>query len=371
MTSNRHDAIRTQSVCLSRRSMLGACLIASFGGSILLTGCGEDAAKKTAAAPAGAPAAGAAAATNIAKKIGIVQLITHEALDDAVRGFRERLTELGYALDGAAGKDGKAATIDLQNAHGDTATLQAIVSRFVSNDCDLIYAVSTPALQAAARATRTIPIVATAVTSFERAKVVKSDAKPGGNVTGVSNAGPIDKQLELLLSMLPQDAAPAVGVLYTASEDNSLVQVERLRAAAEKKGVKLVETAVASVNDIQQAVTSLSGKVAGLWFPTDNVLAAGTSILAKAAKDAKIPTIPGDEALIRGGCLATIAVDYYTLGRMSGTMAADILEGKSKPADMAIQTQDAQKPLINLATAKAIGLKIPEDILKNAAVIEK
>ena len=125
------------------------------------------------------------------------------------------------------------------------------------------------------------------------------------------------------------------------------------------------------MNDIQQAVTSLSGKVAGLWFPTDNVLAAGTSILAKAAKDAKIPTIPGDEALIRGGCLATIAVDYYTLGRMSGTMAADILEGKSKPADMAIQTQDAQKPLINLATAKAIGLKIPEDILKNAAVIEK
>ena len=143
------------------------------------------------------------------------------------------------------------------------------------------------------------------------------------------------------------------------------------KKAAAAKGVEVLEATVSSVNDIQQAVTSLSGKVAGLWFPTDNVLAAGTSILAKAAKDAKIPTIPGDEALIRGGCLATIAVDYYTLGRMSGTMAADILEGKSKPADMAIQTQDAQKPLINLATAKAIGLTIPEDILKNAAVIEK
>lgn len=360
MTSNRHDAIRTQSVCLSRRSMLGACLIASFGGSILLTGCGEDAAKKTAAAPAGAPAAGAAAATNVAKKIGIVQLITHEALDDAVRGFSERLTELGYAVDGAAGKDGKAATIDLQNAHGDTATLQAIVSRFVSNDCDLIYAVSTPALQAAARATRTIPIVATAVTSFERAKVVKSDAKPGGNVTGVSNAGPIDKQLELLLSMLPQDAAPAVGVLYTASEDNSLVQVERLRAAAEKKGVKLVETAVASVNDIQQCVASLAGKVSGIWVPTDNVLASGSPILAKSAAQAKIPLVAGDLSFVQGGCLATVTVSHYELGRMTAEMGVEILEGRAKPGDMPIGSAKTTKTVWNKAAAEALGIKIPE-----------
>ena len=220
-----------------------------------------------------------------------------------------------------------------------------------------------------ARATRDIPIVATAVTSFEAAKVVKTNEKPGTNVTGVSNIGPIARQLDLFLALTGN--AKTVGVLFNAGEVNSAFQVEIFKKAAAAKGVEVLEATVSSVNDIQQAVTSLSGKVAGLWFPTDNVLAAGTSILAKAAKDAKIPTIPGDEALIRGGCLATIAVDYYTLGRMSGTMAADILEGKSKPADMAIQTQDAQKPLINLATAKAIGLTIPEDILKNAAVIEQ
>lgn len=308
-----------------------------------------------------APAAtGAATADKIS--VGICELVEHEALDLSVKGFLDELAARGF-------KDGEKIVVDRQNAQGDQATLQNIGSRFLSENTKLIFAVSTPATQAMARATRDIPIVATAVTSFEAAKVVKSNDKPGTNVTGVSNIGPIARQLDLFLALAPN--AKTVGVLFNAGEVNSAFQVEIFKKAAAAKGVEVLEATVSSVNDIQQAVSSLTGKVQGLWFPTDNVLAAGTSILAKAALDAKIPSIPGDEALIRGGCLATIAVDYYTLGRMSGTMAADILEGKAKPADMAIQTQDAQKPLINLATAKAIGLTIPEEILKNAAVIEK
>ena len=302
-----------------------------------------------------APAAtGTATADKIS--VGICELVEHEALDLSVKGFLDELAARGF-------KDGEKIVVDRQNAQGDQATLQNIGSRFLSEKTKLIFAVSTPATQAMARTTRDIPIVATAVTSFEAAKVVKSNDKPGTNVTGVSNIGPIARQLDLFLALAPN--AKTVGVLFNAGEVNSAFQVEIFKKAAAAKGVEVLEATVSSVNDIQQAVSSLTGKVQGLWFPTDNVL------LAKAALDAKIPTIPGDEALIRGGCLATIAVDYYTLGRMSGTMAADILEGKAKPADMAIQTQDAQKPLINLATAKAIGLTIPEEILKNAAVIEK
>ena len=163
---------------IGRRKLLSASMLALFCGTLVLSGCGKD--EKTTSQPkddAGAApktAGAAAAAAGAVKKIGIVQLVTHEALDDAVKGFQDRLVELGYGIDGADGKRGSL-SIDLQNAHGDSATLQAIASRFVSAGCDLIYAVSTPALQAAARATRTIPIVATAVTSFERAKVVSSD----------------------------------------------------------------------------------------------------------------------------------------------------------------------------------------------------
>ena len=333
------------SFAFTRRRFAALCCAALVTG--LTAGCDKQ------ATPAASTAAGAADKI----PVGICELVEHEALDLSVKGFLDELAARGF-------KDGEKIAVDRQNAQGDQATLQNIGARFLSEKTQLIFAVSTPATQAMARATRDIPIVATAVTSFEAAKVVKTNEKPGTNVTGVSNIGPIARQLDLFLALTGN--AKTVGVLFNAGEVNSAFQVEIFKKAAAAKGVEVLEATVSSVNDIQQAVTSLSGKVAGLWFPTDNVLAAGTSILAKAAKDAKIPTIPGDEALIRGGCLATIAVDYYTLGRMSGTMAADILEGKSKPADMAIQTQDAQKPLINLATAKAIGLTIPEDILKNA-----
>ena len=308
------------SFAFTRRRFAALCCAALVTG--LTAGCDKQ------ATPAASSAAGAADKI----PVGICELVEHEALDLSVKGFLDELAARGF-------KDGEKIAVDRQNAQGDQATLQNIGARFLSEK------------------------------TLEAAKVVKTNEKPGTNVTGVSNIGPIARQLDLFLALTGN--AKTVGVLFNAGEVNSAFQVEIFKKAAAAKGVEVLEATVSSVNDIQQAVTSLSGKVAGLWFPTDNVLAAGTSILAKAAKDAKIPTIPGDEALIRGGCLATIAVDYYTLGRMSGTMAADILEGKSKPADMAIQTQDAQKPLINLATAKAIGLTIPEDILKNAAVIEK
>lgn len=362
--SDRRDAEnRSQepAVSLRRRTLLGASAAAMLCGTLFIAGCGKETGKPAAgaaAAPAGEAGAAAPAAAKAAKKIGIVQLVTHEALDDAVRGFQERLAELGYSASGSKG----AIAMDLQNAHGDSATLQAIASRFVADKCDLIYAVSTPALQAAARATRTIPIVATAVTSFERAKVVKSDEKPGGNVTGVSNAGPIGAQLDLLLSLLPKDAPRVVGAIYTASEDNSLVQLERFKKAAEEKGVKVVETAVSSVNDIQQCVSSLSGKVAGMWVPTDNVLASGAPILAKAAIHAKIPLIAGDLAFVQGGCLAAVTLSHYELGRMTADMAADILEGKSKPADMPIQYAKKTLNVWNKAAAEALGIPIPAGV---------
>ena len=362
--SDRRDAEnRSQepAVSLRRRTILGASAAAMLCGTLFIAGCGKEAGKPAAgaaAAPAGEAGAAAPAAAKAAKKIGIVQLVTHEALDDAVRGFQERLAELGYSASGSKG----AIAMDLQNAHGDSATLQAIASRFVADKCDLIYAVSTPALQAAARATCTIPIVATAVTSFERAKVVKSDEKPGGNVTGVSNAGPIGAQLDLLLSLLPKHAPREVGAIYTASEDNSLVQLERFKKAAEEKGVNVVETAVSSVNDIQQCVSSLSGKVAGMWVPTDNVLASGAPILAKAAIHAKIPLIAGDLAFVQGGCLAAVTLSHYELGRMTADMAADILEGKSKPADMPIQYAKKTLNVWNKAAAEALGIPIPAGV---------
>ena len=333
---------------IGRRSLI-AVAVALTGSAIVggLTGCGkEDAALQ-------------GGKTLI--PIGIVQLVEHEALDAANRGIVDALAERGY-------KEGVNVTIDRQNAQADQSNLQNIAARFVSNDSKILFAIATPAAQTLAAATKTTPIVATAVTNFEVAKLVASNEKPGGNVTGVSDINPVAEQFELLMKFAPD--AKAIGTIFNSSEINSTYQIELLKKAAAAAGVEVVEASVSSVNDIQQAVASLKGKVGGIYLPTDNIIASAVPVLMKSVFEAGIPTVAGEGGMVRAGVLASIAVDYYTLGKMTGAMGADILDGKKKPADMPIQSQKAEKVLVNLKTAETMGIKIPEDILKTAETVK-
>lgn len=333
---------------IGRRSLI-AVAVALTGSAIVggLSGCG----KKEAAQQGG----------KTLIPIGIVQLVEHEALDAANRGIVDALAERGY-------KEGVNVTIDRQNAQADQSNLQNIAARFVSNDSKILFAIATPAAQTLAAATKTIPIVATAVTNFEVAKLVTSNEKPGGNVTGVSDINPVAEQFALLMKFAPD--AKAIGTIYNSSEINSTYQIELLKKAASAAGVEVVEASVSSVNDIQQAVASLKGKVGGLYLPTDNIIASAVPVLMKSVFEAGIPTVAGEGGMVRAGILASIAVDYYTLGKMTGAMGADILDGKKKPADMPIQSQKAEKVLVNLKTAETMGIQIPEDILKTAETVK-
>ena len=333
---------------IGRRSLI-AVAVALTGSAIVggLSGCGKE------------EAAQQGGKTLI--PIGIVQLVEHEALDAANRGIVDALAERGY-------KEGVNVTIDRQNAQADQSNLQNIAARFVSNDSKILFAIATPAAQTLAAATKTIPIVATAVTNFEVAKLVASNEKPGGNVTGVSDINPVAEQFALLMKFAPD--AKAIGTIYNSSEINSTYQIELLKKAASAAGVEVVEASVSSVNDIQQAVASLKGKVGGLYLPTDNIIASAVPVLMKSVFEAGIPTVAGEGGMVRAGILAASAVDYYTLGKMTGAMGADILDGKKKPADMPIQSQKAEKVLVNLKTAETMGIQIPEDILKTAETVK-
>lgn len=333
---------------IGRRSLI-AVAVALTGSAIVggLSGCGKE------------EAAQQGGKTLI--PIGIVQLVEHEALDAANRGIVDALAERGY-------KEGVNVTIDRQNAQADQSNLQNIAARFVSNDSKILFAIATPAAQTLAAATKTIPIVATAVTNFEVAKLVASNEKPGGNVTGVSDINPVAEQFALLMKFAPD--AKAIGTIYNSSEINSTYQIELLKKAASAAGVEVVEASVSSVNDIQQAVASLKGKVGGLYLPTDNIIASAVPVLMKSVFEAGIPTVAGEGGMVRAGILASIAVDYYTLGKMTGAMGADILDGKKKPADTPIQSQKAEKVLVNLKTAETMGIQIPEDILKTAETVK-
>ena len=293
--------------------------------------------------------------------VGIVQLVEHAALDAANKGFVEGLASKGY-------KEGQNIAYDRQNAQADQSNLQNIAHRFVNNKVNLICAIATPAAQTVANVTSDIPIVATAVTDYKTAKLVKDNAKPGTNVTGTTDMNPVEQQLDLLLKLVPN--AKSVGTIYCSSEVNSQLQVDILKKAAAGKNVTIKEATVSNVNDIQQAARSLVGKVQAIYVPTDNVLASAMPTLISVTEEAKLPVICGEGGMVKAGGVATLGVDYYKLGFQAGEMAADILSGKSKPADMAIQAQKEFKAMVNLKEAEKIGLKVPEDVLKGAELVK-
>ena len=288
-------------------------------------------------------------------------MVEHAALDAANKGFVEGLASKGY-------KEGQNIAYDRQNAQADQSNLQNIAHRFVNNKVNLICAIATPAAQTVANVTSDIPIVATAVTDYKAAKLVKDNAKPGTNVTGTTDMNPVEQQLDLLLKLVPN--AKSVGTIYCSSEVNSQLQIDILKKAAAAKGVTIKEATVSNVNDIQQAARSLVGKVQAIYVPTDNVLASAMPTLVSVTEEAKLPVICGEGGMVKAGGVATLGVDYYKLGFQAGEMAADILGGKSKPADMAIQAQKEFKAMVNVKEAEKIGLKVPEDVLKGAELVK-
>ena len=289
-------------------------------------------------------------------KIGVVQIVQHGSLDEANKGFVDALKERGYGPDKVE--------IDQENAQGDQSNLKTIVSRFKAEKPKLICAIATPAAQAAANEIKDIPIVGTAITDYTSAKLVQNDERPGGNVTGVSDFASMDAQMELAAKLIPQ--AKNVGLIYCSSEVNSEVQANQMKDYCKKHGLSVEERTVNNVNDIQQVAESLVGKVDYIYVPTDNTLASSIPTLMKITDANKIPVFVGADIMAKDGALAALSVDYYRLGKQTGELAADILDGKVKPETSPIQHQKDYTIVINKQDAEILGIQISEEIAKKA-----
>jgi len=291
-------------------------------------------------------------------KIGVCQLVQHDALDAAYQGFVDGLKEAGF-------EDGKNLKIDYQNAQGEQSNCATIASKLVNDQDDLILAIATPAAQAVANATSDIPIVVTAVTDPAASGLVDSNEAPGKNVTGTSDLNPIDEQMNLLVKLVP--TAKKVAVLYCSSETNSKIQADLAKTAGEALGLEVTDATVSNSNEIQQVVQSLVGKVDAIYAPTDNMIAAGMATVAMVANENKLPVICGESGMVEAGGLATYGIDYYELGKLSGAQAAKILNGEAKPAEMPIEYLDASKlqMTVNEDVAKQLGIEIPADLKAN------
>jgi putative tryptophan/tyrosine transport system substrate-binding protein len=288
------------------------------------------------------------------KKIGVVQLVEHAALDASYQGFVDGLKAAGY-------EDGKNIKLDFQNAQGEQANCATIAQKLINDKSDLILAIATPAAQAVANLTKKIPILVTAVTDPATAKLVASNEAPGGNVSGTSDLNPVEAQIELLKQIVPK--ATTIGFIYCSSEQNSKFQIDIAKKAADKLGLKYVEATVSNSNEIQQVTQSLVGKVQAVYAPTDNMIAAGIPTVTSVLNPAKIPLICGEEGMVKAGGLATYGVNYYELGKQTAAMAVAILKDGKKPADMPIQYLQNCDFAVNEAVAKKLGIIIPAELM--------
>ncbi|MDF7639849.1 ABC transporter substrate-binding protein [Lactobacillus sp. ESL0791] len=281
------------------------------------------------------------------KHVGILQVVQHPSLDKAYKGFKEGLKDGGYV-------EGKNLKIDYQNAQNSQDNLKSMSDKLINEKSDLLLGIATPAAQSLANATQKIPIVVTAVTDLKGAKLVNSDEKPGRNVTGTTDMVSLDKQIELLLSIVPK--AKTIGIMYNAGEANSKIQADLAIAALKKAGVKVLVKTANTTNDVQQVTETLAGKVQGIYIPTDNTFASAASLVGKVVKEHKIPVVTGSIDQAKDGGLASIGIDYEALGRQTGKMAAKILSGKAKPENMPVEKADHLQLFVNKGMAKALGI---------------
>ncbi len=257
--------------------------------------------------------------------VGISQLITHVALDAATEGFKDAVI---------AGLGEGNVTFDVQNAEGSGDQCATIANSFVSKKVDLIMANGTAALQAAANSTESIPILGTSITEFGVALGIDDfDGLVGGNISGMSDLAPLDKQAQLILDWVPN--VKKVGLLYCSAEPNSAYQVKVVREYLEEKGITCTEYAFSDSNDATLNADKAAKENDALYVPTDNTAASCASAIYGAMSEKK-PVIAGEEGICSGCGIVTLSIDYYDLGYATGEMAVKILKGEEKIDEMEI-----------------------------------
>ncbi len=285
-------------------------------------------------------------------KIGVIQLLEHDALNANYQGFLDKINEL---MPGQV-------EIDYQNAQGEQTNCTTIVNKFVSDGVDMIFAIATPAAQAAKTATSDIPILISSVTDPKEAGLVDTNEVPGGNLTGTSDLNPIEQQSELLLQLVPE--AKTVGVFYNSGEDNSVFQYNLAKEALEAKGIEVQAYNVSDATQLETVAQSAVGKIDAAYIGTDNLIASSMGTISKVLTEAGIPIVCGEENMVVNGGTATYGLNYYNLGVKTAEMAYDVLVNGADTASMAIQYLPAEELdfAVNKEILAQLGIELPAEL---------
>ena len=282
-------------------------------------------------------------------RIGISQFITHQSLDATREGFVDELAKQGYV-------EGKNIEIDLQNAQGEQRNLKTI-SQQLAESSDVVLAIATPSAQSLANTTQTTPVIFSAVTDPVSAKLVESREHPGGNVTGTSDqsSDAISTQINLIKKVLPK--AKTIGILYTQSEPNSVVQKDEAKRLLEEKGFTVVEKTILDSNNVKAAAESLMAEVDMVFVPTDNIISSTMETVKQVSIKHKVPVFGGSTEMVALGGLYNYGTNYEELGRQTARMLVRILKGE-KPENIAVELPEKLELHTNQEMAAALGIDI-------------
>ncbi len=282
-------------------------------------------------------------------KVGICQLVQHVALDAATEGFKAALTE----------KLGDDVTFVEHNASGDAATCVTICNQLVAEGVDLMMGNATAALQAAAAASATIPVVGTSITDYATALEIEGwTGKTGTNITGTADLAPLDEQAAMIQELFPE--AKKIGILYCSAEPNSVYQSDVISGYLKDMGFEVEVFTFADSNDVANVTSAACAAADVIYIPTDNTAASCTETIANVAIPAGKPIVAGESGICSGCGVATLSIDYFDIGYAAGLMAYEILVNGANPGEMEIQYAPEVQKLFNEANCTALGIEVPE-----------
>ncbi|MDX1304310.1 ABC transporter substrate-binding protein [Photobacterium sp.] len=294
-------------------------------------------------------------------KVAVSQIVEHPALDAARQGLLDGLKAKGYI-------EGTNLEFTYQTAQGNPAIAVQIAKQFVGERPDVLVGIATPTAQALAASTRTIPVVFTAVTDPLGAKLVRNMDKPGRNVTGLSDLSPVAQHVDLMQELIPD--LKSIGVVFNPGEANAVALVELLRAAADAKGLTVVEGTALKSADVQSAAQIVASKADVIYAPTDNTVASAIDGLVNAANQAKKPIIGASTTYIANGALAALGFDYYQVGVQTADYVDALLKG-TLVADLPVKVAKGSDLALNQKVADQLGITFPASVLERATTIEK
>lgn len=295
------------------------------------------------------------------KTVGILQYVSHSSLDQIKKGVIAGLKEEGYT-------EGDNLKIEFLNGQGDQSKLNSMSQQLLDKKSDVLVGIATPAAKALANATTDTPIIMGAISDPVGSGLVKDLKNPGGNVTGVNNLTPVAQQIDMAKELFPN--AKTMGIVYSSSEENSKSQVETAEQNAKTVGYAVKKFAILSSNDLSAVTQQACQESDFLYIPQDNTIASAFQTLISESDKAKTPVFVSVDNMVKEGGIATVGQNQYKLGVETGKMAADVLDGKAKPADTPVNVIDYGDMIINEEKAKELGITIPDSIKEKAEVVK-